>query len=446
MLQGHRLKNCDCKLLRELKQLSAENLLLLTGTPLQNNLPELWSLLNFILPNIFTSLQEFQSWFDIAGKASGNNNALESRKVQVVSKLHHILRPFLLRRLKSEVEKSLPKKKEIILYTPMTEKQKAFNDHLVAKTLNEYFAEKGNSSGAMLKAQLNSVCMQLRKNCNHPDLFHSHFEDDINYPPVDELVAQCAKFKLMDRLLVKLRERGHKVLIFSQMTKILDLLEYYLEERGHNPCRIDGGVQQSVRQEQIRSFNEEKSRFVFLLSTRAGGLGINLTAADTVILYDSDWNPHMDMQAMDRCHRIGQTRPVHVYRLATAKSVECHMLKVATGKLKLEHLVIEKGHFKQEKEPSKTVLQEKDLVAILTCNQGEEEEYVQSREISEEDLAIAMDRRELVIGTEECIKQGIPLLPKRGPGWEEVFQGGSDGNLLSSIEGYRKVAQTAAAS
>ncbi|KAG0626380.1 hypothetical protein M758_2G121300 [Ceratodon purpureus] len=356
--EGHRLKNFDCKLLRELKQLSAENLLLLTGTPLQNNLPELWSLLNFILPNIFTSLQEFQSWFDIAGRSGASENVLESRKLQVVSKLHHILRPFLLRRLKTDVEKSLPKKKEIILYTPMTEKQKEYNDVLVTKTLNEYFAEKSDNPGAMLKARLNNVCMQLRKNCNHPDLFVSHFDtDDFSFPPADELVAQCAKFKLMDRLLVHLRDRGHKVLIFSQMTKILDLIEYYLEERGHNPCRIDGSVKQDVRQEQIKSFNEDKNRFVFILSTRAGGLGINLTSADTVIIYDSDWNPHADMQAMDRCHRIGQTRPVHVYRLATAKSVECRMLKVATGKLKLEHLVIEKGHFKQEKESTKVVLQ-----------------------------------------------------------------------------------------
>lgn len=270
--EGHRLKNCDCKLLRELKQLSAENLLLLTGTPLQNNLPELWSLLNFILPNIFTSLQEFQSWFDIAGKAgSDREDVLESRKVQVVSKLHHILRPFLLRRLKVDVEKSLPKKKEIIFYTPMTEKQKQYNDHLVAKTLAEYFDENGNTPGAMSKARLNCVCMQLRKNCNHPDLFHSHYEDDLNYPPVDELVSECAKFKLMDRLLIHLRDRGHKVLIFSQMTKVLDLIEYYLEERGHKPCRIDGGVKQNVRQDQIKAFNEDKERFVFILSTRAGG-------------------------------------------------------------------------------------------------------------------------------------------------------------------------------
>jgi len=150
-------------------------------------------------------------------------------------------------------------------------------------------------------------------------------------------------------------------------------------------------------------------------------------------------NPHMDMQAMDRCHRIGQTRPVHVYRLATANSVECRMLKVATGKLKLEHLVIERGSFKQERESAKVVLQEEDLLALLKSEQDEEEEYIQSREISDEDLAVALDRRELQLGTEECKKQGIPVLTERGPGWEEVIQGGSGGNLLSSIEAYRKV-------
>jgi ATP-dependent DNA helicase len=227
--------------------------------------------------------------------------------------------------------------------------------------------------------------------------------------------------------------------VFSQMTKVLDILEYYLGERGHNPCRIDGSVSQVDRQRQIKEFNEEKSRFLFLLSTRAGGLGINLTSADTVIIYDSDWNPHMDMQAMDRCHRIGQTRPVHVYRLATAQSVECRMLKVATGKLKLEHLVIEKGHFKQEQDTMKTALKESDLLALLKQEQDEEEEFVQSAEISDSNLQIALDRRDLLLDYEEGINPDVQVLPMKGPGWEVVIQGGSGGNLLSSIEGYRKV-------
>eukprot|EP00250_Pteridium_aquilinum_P026525 c33139_g1_i1 orf=270-2639(+) len=439
--EGHRLKNFDCKLLRELKQIPADNTLLLTGTPLQNNLPELWSLLNFILPQIFTSLKEFQSWFDFAGK--NNNGSQEAdendkRRLQVISKLHLILRPFLLRRLKEDVEKSLPLKKEIILYAPMSDKQKEFHEFLINKTLIKHMEENLQCPGSTLKARLNNVFMQLRKNCNHPDLLTSQFESDINWPPADKLVEQCGKLKLLDRLLVHLRERGHKVLIFSQMTKVMDILEYYLQERGFSPFRIDGGVAQAERQRQIQEFNQvDGKNFIFLLSTRAGGLGINLTSADTAIIYDSDWNPHMDMQAMDRCHRIGQTRPVHVYRLATSHSVECRMLKVAADKLKLEHLVIEKGQFRQERDHPKITLQESDLVALLKQERNEEEEMVQSAEISEENLMNLLDRSDLEIKKEgsSSIAHTFPL---KGPGWEVVIRSGKN-NLLSSIEGYKKL-------
>lgn len=436
--EGHRLKNFDCKLLRELKQLHADNTLLLTGTPLQNNLPELWSLLNFILPQIFTSLQEFQSWFDFSGR---NNNSMQQedaddqRRLKVISKLHLILRPFLLRRLKEEVEKSLPRKKEIILYAPMSKQQREFHESLANHTLAQYIEDNMQSPGSTLKVRLNNMLMQLRKNCNHPDLLTSQFECDDNWPPVENLVEQCGKLKLLDRLLPHLRDRGHKVLIFSQMTKVLDILDYYLSERGFDPFRIDGGVPQAERQRQIQEFNKlDGKNFIFLLSTRAGGLGINLTSADTVIIYDSDWNPHMDMQAMDRCHRIGQTRPVHVYRLATSHSVECRMLKVAADKLKLEHLVIEKGQFRQERDHPKITLQESDLIALLKQERDEEEELVQSADISEENFLKLLDRSDLIIGSED-VKSVLPL---KGPGWEVVIRSGKS-NLLSSIEGYRKL-------
>lgn len=440
--EGHRLKNFDCKLLRELKQMPADNTLLLTGTPLQNNLPELWSLLNFILPQIFTSLQEFQSWFDFAGKNTGGihaeDDAHDQRRLQVISKLHLILRPFLLRRLKEDVEKSLPLKKEIILYAPMSEQQKEFHEFLLTKTLATHLEENMRSPGATTKANLNNVIMQLRKNCNHPDLLTSQFETDVNFPSIEKLVEQCGKLKLLDRLLVHLRERGHKVLIFSQMTKVLDILDYYLEGRGFEPFRIDGGVSQTERQRQIQEFNQADGKnFIFLLTTRAGGLGINLTSADTAIIYDSDWNPHMDMQAMDRCHRIGQTRPVHVYRLATSHSVECRMLKVASDKLKLEHLVIEKGHFRQERDHPKITLEESDLLALLKQEQNEEEELVQSAEISEVNLLRLLDRADLVISSHQR-RDDTCNLPLKGPGWEVVVRSGKN-NLLSSIEGYRKL-------
>ncbi|KAH9312679.1 hypothetical protein KI387_027714, partial [Taxus chinensis] len=324
--EGHRLKNFDCKLLRELRSLSFKNTLLLTGTPLHNNLAELWSLLNFILPQIFTSVHEFESWFNLSGRdvnGTPQEEINEKRRVQVISKLHAILRPFLLRRLKEDVEKNLPLKKEIILYAQMTEHQKKIQEHLINKTLIPYLHDKSVHGIRVKKTNLDNLMIQLRKNFNHPDLLQSQFELSFNYPPVDDLMEQCGKFQLLDRLLKHLKARGHKVLVFSQWTRLLDLLEYCLSEMGHEMCRIDGRVKLADRQRQINDFNDPTSNLhIFLLSTRAGGLGINLTAADTCIIYDSDWNPQMDLQAMDRCHRIGQTKPVHVYRLCTAHSVE----------------------------------------------------------------------------------------------------------------------------
>jgi ATP-dependent DNA helicase len=431
--EGHRLKNSNCKLLRELKTLPVENKLLLSGTPLQNNLAELWSLLNFILPQIFTSREEFESWFDLSGKQCNGmkqEEIEEKRRVQVISKLHLILRPFLLRRLKEEVEQSLPKKKEIILYADMTEHQKQIQEHLVNKTLEVYLQNKAEN-GTGLKTKLNNLMIQLRKNCNHPDLLESQFNQSIEYPPVEQLVKQCGKFGLLDRLLTHLKAQKHKMLIFSQWTKVLDLLEYYLSERGHEVCRIDGSVKLEDRKTQIKDFNDPDSNFsIFLLSTRAGGLGINLTAADTCIIYDSDWNPQMDMQAMDRCHRIGQTRPVHVYRLITAHSVEGRMLKVAFGKLKLEHLVIEKGHFRQERNTN--MLEESDLLALLQQEKDEEEELIEC-EISEANLVRLMDRSDMLNDSAE--NANVDTLSLKGPGWEVVVRSGQGGSMLSSIEG-----------
>ncbi|CAM6104913.1 unnamed protein product [Calypogeia fissa] len=441
--EGHRLKNFDCKLLRELRKVPVDNKLLLTGTPLQNNLGELWSLLNFILPQIFSSLEQFESWFDFSGKQSNGLNKEEideQRRLEVVTQLHGILRPFLLRRLKQDVMKNIPPKKEIILYAELADAQKGYQDLLLSRALNEHF-DAQKLPGASFKTRLNNVVMQLRKNANHPDLLESHFSDNIDYPPVQVLLEQCGKLRLLDRLLKHLRAHGHKVLIFSQMTSMLDILEYYLQENGLDPCRIDGNVKLKDRQEEIRQFNSDSyNRYVFILSTRAGGLGINLTAADTVIIYDSDWNPQMDLQAMDRCHRIGQAKPVHVYRLLTSQTVECRMIKVANRKMHLERVVIEKGHFKQEANTPKQKLEESDIMFLLRQDRDEEEEYVQSSEISDADLLVALDRTDLMLGMEghEAKPNPGPVLPLKGPGWEVVVKLDSSNNILSSIEGYRK--------
>ncbi|KAM0975466.1 hypothetical protein ACFX2C_018492 [Malus domestica] len=437
--EGHRLKNSKCKLLRELKLLHVDNKILLTGTPLQNNLAELWSLLNFILPDIFSSHEEFESWFDLAGKCS--NEAMkeeleEKRRAQMVAKLHAILRPFLLRRMKSDVEHMLPRKKEIILYASMTDHQKHFQDLLINKTLENYLLERGDHVCGM-KGKLNNLMVQLRKNCNHPDLLESAFDGSYYYPPVEQIVEQCGKFSLLDRLLKHLFARKHKVLIFSQWTKILDIMEYYFSEKGCEVCRIDGNVKLEERRSQIAAFNDVDSNYrIFLLSTRAGGLGINLTAADTCILYDSDWNPQMDLQAMDRCHRIGQTKPVHVYRLATAQSVEGRILKRAFSKLKLEHVVIGKGQFHQEKAKSSTdVSEEEDLIALLREEESAEDKMIQTV-ISDKDLERVLDRSDLVCSPadhdEEKANGVANVLPLKGPGWEVVLPT-AGGGMLSTL-------------
>ncbi|PWA55893.1 PGK [Artemisia annua] len=433
--EGHRLKNSKCKLLRELKWLRVENKILLTGTPLQNNLAELWSLLNFILPDIFSSHEEFESWFDFSGK-SNSQEAEEGRKTRVVAKLHAILRPFLLRRMKEDVEHMLPRKKEIILYATLTEHQRNFQDHLVNRSLETYLKEKVNT-GHGVTVQLNNLVLQLRKNCNHPDLLEAAFEGSCFYPPVEEMVGQCGKFQLLERLLKKLDARNHKVLIFSQWTKILDIMHYYFSETGFEVCRIDGSVKLETRRQQIQDFNDPNSKYkIFLLSTRAGGLGINLTAADTCILYDSDWNPQMDLQAMDRCHRIGQTKPVHVYRLATAQSVEGRILKRAFSKLRLEHVVIGKGQFQQER-PKKDleVLEEEDMLALLQGDETAEDKMIQT-DISDEDLERVLDRSDL-IAAGPAKADGKPdflasTLPLKGPGWEVVIPTAT-GGMLSTV-------------
>ncbi len=439
--EGHRLKNFDCKLLRELKQLPTSNKLLLSGTPLQNSLPELWSLLHFLLPDVFSDLDKFQSWFDftgivgateVEGDESAKRIADDEHRNKVVTKLHGILRPFLLRRLKCDVESTLPRKKEIIMWAHMAETQQDFNRALVDKTIEEVLKKIASSSGGVANAgpSLNNVLMQLRKNCNHPDLISGGLDGSICFPTADELVASCGKLQLLERLLVRLRARGHRVLIFSQMTRMLDLIDAYLEEKGFNRCRIDGSVHWEARRDQIKAFNDASTdSFAFLLSTRAGGLGLNLTAADTVIIYDSDWNPHQDMQAMDRVHRIGQTKPVHVYRLATAHSVEGKMLKRAGSKLMLERLVITQGNFQEMKEQKGSSLSAGELVELLRGEASGDEGLPQSGVVSDADLEVILDRRDL----DGTLPRGKAPPPLRGVGFE-VVEDKSGKSILSTVE------------
>jgi ATP-dependent DNA helicase len=237
--------------------------------------------------------------------------------------------------------------------------------------------------------------MQLRLACNSPHNFYNPWSQDSNLPIDETIVTASGKMLLLDRLLPALLDRGHKVLIFSQFKTQLDILEDYARElRGWNICRIDGGVPQDDRRQQIKDFNEDPGHRIFLLSTRAGGQGINLASADTVILFDSDWNPQQDLQAIDRAHRIGQKRPVVVFRFATKGTVEEELLLSADAKRRLEKLVIKKGGFKTmgQKMDNKEELDEATLRSLL-LKEGQVFEYTGEEQIlSDEDLDTLCDR------------------------------------------------------
>ncbi|KAI4371406.1 hypothetical protein MLD38_019647 [Melastoma candidum] len=338
--EAHRIKNENSLLSKTMRLYNTNYRLLITGTPLQNNLHELWSLLNFLLPEIFSSAETFDEWFQISG---------ENDQQEVVQQLHKVLRPFLLRRLKSDVEKGLPPKKETILKVGMSQMQKHYYRALLQKDL-----EVVNAGGE--RKRLLNIAMQLRKCCNHPYLFQGA-EPGPPYTTGDHLVTNAGKMVLLDKLLPKLKERDSRVLIFSQMTRLLDILEDYLMFRGYQYCRIDGNTGGDDRDASIEAFNRPGSeKFVFLLSTRAGGLGINLATADVVILYDSDWNPQVDLQAQDRAHRIGQKKEVQVFRFCTEYTIEEKVIERAYKKLALDALVIQQGRLAEQKTVNKDEL------------------------------------------------------------------------------------------
>jgi SWI/SNF-related matrix-associated actin-dependent regulator of chromatin subfamily A member 5 len=303
--EAHRIKNENSTLSQIVRIYNTKCRLLITGTPLQNNLHELWALLNFLLPDVFSDSTLFETF----------TNAVGDEKQDIINQLHKVLKPFILRRLKAEVERGIPDKKELTVYCKMTRSQKVTYQAVLKNNVEVLNARKGE------RTKLLNIVMQLRKACNHPYLFDG-VEDKTLDPFGEHLVEQSGKLSLLDNLLPRLQSQGSRVLIFSQMTRLLDILEDYCTMRQHLYCRIDGQTNGDARDQMIEDYNAPGSKhFIFLLSTRAGGLGINLTSADIVVLYDSDWNPQMDLQAQDRAHRIGQTKDVKVFRLITESTI-----------------------------------------------------------------------------------------------------------------------------
>lgn len=414
--EGHRLKNANCMLFTKLKALDVSNRLLLTGTPLQNNLAELWSLLNFILPDVFHDFATFQNYFNFSEFESlvevenENGEDAESQKEfntlvsmgirkALVNNLHTILKPFILRRLKKDVL-TLPPKREYIIYSELSSLQAHFYSMLLKDNINfrnvlldtflplyikynypyllkelpDFLKWKKDVTGLpspcpndeinshyeFVQSQLKSKrvsnpLMQLRQICDSPYHYFFPWNDDtvIN----TEMIENTSKLQSLDSIIPRImRERpDDKILIFSQFKYTLELLDTYFTEHPSRDtngsafpiktCVLTGSSSKEERDEALDRFMTDPTYKIFLLSTRAANLGLNLTAATTVILYDSDLNPMVDLQAIARIHRIGQTKPCLVYRLATRATVEEAIWEKVIKKRVLEGIVIEMGDF-----------------------------------------------------------------------------------------------------
>lgn len=418
--EGHRIKNWETQLAQSLQPIRSSHRLILTGTPVQNNLVELWSLLHWLLPHIFTpnTLSGFSKAFDLSA-GSYNTSFLNSSR--------RLLNLLMLRRTKDSVQSqlSVPPREEITLYLPMSPCQRFWTKRLIMKSdmasLNQIFqTPAGNNdpvnvstaistidgtstplsldkvSGHVKEAKeiskqisyaiesetkdtsnsytrLMNLLIQLRKVCDHPYLMPNSEPEP--FEVAEHVVEASNKLILLDKLLSKLIPQGKRILIFSGFTRMLDILEDFLNLRSIGFLRLDGGTSRPRRSLNIRlfqnSFQGQMPKPVFLISTSAGGLGINLTAADTVVLYDSSWNPQVDIQAIARAHRIGQTRPVTVYRLICAASVEEQMLSRLRKKLYLSLKIMEVNNGNGEQATDETIAEENmkmstgELCAIL---------------------------------------------------------------------------------
>ncbi|XP_075237625.1 chromodomain-helicase-DNA-binding protein Mi-2 homolog isoform X3 [Lycorma delicatula] len=387
--EAHRLKSNQSKFFRLLASYNIAYKLLLTGTPLQNNLEELFHLLNFLTPEKFNDLSAFQNEFaDIS-------------KEEQVKRLHEMLGPHMLRRLKADVLKNMPTKSEFIVRVELSPMQKKYYKYILTRNF-----EALNPKGGGQQVSLLNIMMDLKKCCNHPYLFPAAAQEAPMGPSgtyeTQALIKAAGKLVLLSKMLKRLREEGHRVLIFSQMTKMLDILEDYLEGEGYKYERIDGTITGGLRQEAIDRFNAPGAQqFVFLLSTRAGGLGINLATADTVIIYDSDWNPHNDIQAFSRAHRIGQANKVMIYRFVTRNSVEERVTQVAKRKMMLTHLVVRPGMGGKQANFTKQELD--DILRFGTEELFKEEEGKGDEAIHYDDKAVEelLDRSQMGIEQKE---------------------------------------------
>jgi hypothetical protein len=408
--EAHRLKNTQCSLIGALRKLKCKHRVLLTGTPLQNNTAELWSLLNFVDGTTFDSAARFNAKF---GDVTNSDQVTELKKT---------LRPYMLRRMKDDVEKSIKSKEETLVEVELTITQKKYYRAILDKNFSVLKRGKGKS---VHLGSLMNIVMELRKCCNHPFLINgveatetadlpptgaNEASADNTLDPASELLMRASgKFILLDKLLPKLFEEGHRVLIFSQMVRLLDLLEDFMNIRRIKFERLDGNIRGALRQAAIDRFSKPGSdRNVFLLCTRAGGQGINLTAADTVIIFDSDWNPQNDIQAQARCHRIGQTKDVKVYRLLCRNTYEREMFDRASRKLGLDQAVLtSRGADKVDDKSESDRVDE--LLRVGAYDLFSEESEKAAEHFCEEDIDQILQRRTVVVKDDKAATTSNPF-------------------------------------
>ena len=324
--EAHYIKNMKTLSSKAVKTLNVNRKIILTGTPLENKLEELYGLFDIIMPNYLGKYNEFRR--DFSSKIERNDKvSLEILRSKI--------RPFILRRTKEEVLKELPKKQEQIVFNEMTNKQKVVYNEILNRVKEETdrIIESDGRSGKS-RIQILSALLRLRQACNHPRLIDSSFEDD----------DMSAKVEQFEELLLETIESDEKVLVFSQFTKMLDILEKKLINNNILYERLDGTTKD--REKVVNNFNENKKIRVFLISLKAGGVGLNLTSASNVFIYDPWWNPQVENQAIDRAHRIGQKKTVNVYKFITKNSIEEKILKLQERKADLfENIVKDDSSF-----------------------------------------------------------------------------------------------------
>lgn len=339
--EGHRLKNDKNQLYESLLKIQFPFKLLLTGTPLQNNIRELFNIIQFC-------------------DSSKDANELEAQYQNLtkenVNELHEMIRPVFLRRTKAQVLTFLKPMAQIIVPVSMTIVQKKLYKSILAKNpqlIKAIFKNDGKGLKQTERHNLNNILMQLRKCLCHPFVYSKAIEErgvsaTLLYR---NLVEASSKLQLLELLLPKLQQRGHRVLIFSQFLDFLDIIEDFLDGLGMMHLRLDGSLSSIQRQKRIDAYNAPDSPyFAFMLSTRAGGVGINLATADTVIIMDPDFNPHQDIQALSRAHRIGQKKKVLVFQLMTKGSAEEKMMQIGRKKMALDHVLIERMDAEEDNE------------------------------------------------------------------------------------------------